>query len=79
MAPQPPGGDDKRKQEAQEGGETGKVVHKPVWIAHSGWRPPPRAAARGLARAGRRVKNPGTCGIMNRIFDGMRGGSGADA
>jgi hypothetical protein len=27
MAPQPPGGDDKRKQEAQEGGETGKVFH----------------------------------------------------
>jgi hypothetical protein len=67
MAPPPPGGHDKGKREAQEGGETGKVVHKAVSIPHSGWRPPLRAAARarrGPADAGWNVSNPGNCGII---------------
>jgi hypothetical protein len=82
MAPDPPGGHDKGKQEAQEGGQTGKVVHCRCRYHTRGGDRHFRAAARarrGLAGAGWNVSNPGNCGIMNRVYDGLRGVSGADA
>ena len=80
-APQPPSGHHKGKREAQEAARPARLSTGRVDSTLGAAIALPRRdeARRGPWGLARNVSNPGSCGIMIGVFDGLRGVSGADA